>query len=323
MAGLALNPLVNKRRQPPPGSIMEMAPGSAAGSGGGLSVPRPGGLGFGGFAPPPGYGGQYGPQLPTNPTAAQSSIYGGGRQETDQMGRVITQTGTPGNSNVLHFNPATGMMEPMQSSGATTIEDPDALRRRRDLQDYDERLQMEHRYDKEPQQQVEETMDLRKLLDVLDDNNGGSMPRETPITAPGLVKGEPEADRRAAEAAEFGRAKDRVAKIGRGAIKSMTESSAGQGREGIDARNVRDIIRAGQGDLASVATEQALASLSRRNAVADRNYAGDISQRGQDIGVSSTNLGAGVTQRGQDLDARRSLLSLIPGLVGNRRLVIR
>lgn len=305
-------PAPRKGKSVPAGGFMMTAAGAAAPRGG-MAYP-----------PPPAWGGRYGsplassPSVPQNPTTM--STYGGSTQQTDQMGRVITTT--PG-SQRPGIDPATGMWTGTGGGqmGSTVIEDPDLIRRSRDLADTQARVSM-----RPPAAADDGEEDLRKYFSYIK-TQFQPPPREAPMDTPARVTGEPEADRRAAEAAEFGRAKDRVAKIARGAGKSLEADMIGRGLvgSGIEARNMRDIVRGGQGDLANVATEQALASLQRRNQVADRNYAGDVSQRSQDIGIGATNLGAGVSQRSQDISAQQNLLSMVPSLaaLSRRRVVLR
>jgi hypothetical protein len=99
------------------------------------------------------------------------------------------------------------------------------------------------------------------------------------ITAPNR------ADGRAAEAAEFSRAKDRVGLATQGLLKSVGSiaDARGIGGSSIEGDLIGSALSGGQGQIADLLRQQAITSLDRDYDVEDRDYAGDITQRGQDV----------------------------------------
>lgn len=131
-----------------------------------------------------------------------------------------------------------------------------------------------------------------------------------PIEAPAHVTGPTQADRRAAEAAAFARAKDRIGQTGAGAMTALTRSLGRRGLSGsgIEGAQIGSLVSGLRGQLGDTIREQTLQGLARDQAVEDRNYAGDISQR-------TTDMGFGTTQRGQDIQAMGQRASSIPALM--------
>jgi hypothetical protein len=117
-------------------------------------------------------------------------------------------------------------------------------------------------------------------------------------------------DPTAANSAAFSRAKDRIGKLGRGAVDSLTRAMGNRGIAGssIEGRGLTDIVESSQGELADVVRDQAVEGFRRESDVADRNYAGDLSQRSADMGYATTT-------RGQDIDAATSRFSQLQGLI--------
>jgi hypothetical protein len=135
----------------------------------------------------------------------------------------------------------------------------------------------------------------------------GPPPREE---APARITGPSQADRRAAESAAFARAKDRIGQTGAGAMTALTRamSRRGLGGSGIEGGQIGNLVSGLRGQLGDVVRSQTLEGLARDQAVEDRNYAGDISQRGADMGFATG-------QRGQDIQAAGQRASSIPALM--------
>lgn len=142
-------------------------------------------------------------------------------------------------------------------------------------------------------------------------------PRETPSTM---------ADRAPAEAAAFGRAKDRTAKVGGSAIDSLKDkmSSMGMGGSTNEANGVRDITQTMQGELGEVIRQQTEDSLDRTDQVDDRNLATGVQQRGQDINQNATQRGGNIQERGQDFQGamnnpqQQMIMQLLSSFYGGR-----
>lgn len=102
----------------------------------------------------------------------------------------------------------------------------------------------------------------------------------------------------AAEAATFGRAKDRIGQLGRGSMTALSEEldARGMGGAGYEAAERGRLLSDTQGQLGDVIRDQAIESLKRRREVNDRNVGAEINLRGQDQGYASTS-------RGQDIQA--------------------
>lgn len=106
-------------------------------------------------------------------------------------------------------------------------------------------------------------------------------------------------DRTAANAAEFGAAKDKVGQETSGALTGLRSALAGRGLlgSGAESRGTTGIIQKGQQELGDTTRQQAVtdADLTQQNAVANLNAG--VAQRGQDI-----------TQRGQDIQREDNIM---------------
>lgn len=113
----------------------------------------------------------------------------------------------------------------------------------------------------------------------------GGLAGPPPLPQPARVAPPNPADRSAAEAAVYGRAKDKVGLETRASMNAL-------GSE-MGARNLSDssftgaaasgILQRGQMELGDTNRSQAIDALKRAGEVEDRNYAGDVGQRGQDV----------------------------------------
>ncbi len=89
----------------------------------------------------------------------------------------------------------------------------------------------------------------------------------------------------AAAALAFGRAKDQAGLATRGLMKSVRHNMASRGisGSGIEGGASMDVLAGGADRVAQAGLAEALHKVQRGNDVSDRNYAGNINQRGQDI----------------------------------------
>lgn len=104
-------------------------------------------------------------------------------------------------------------------------------------------------------------------------------------------------DTTAANAAIFARAKDQVGQTAQGALTGLRSALAGRGLlgSGAESRGTQNVVTAGLGELGDVSREQAIKGADVAQRTAETNYAGGLTQRGQDI-----------TMRGQDLAAQEA-----------------
>jgi hypothetical protein len=111
----------------------------------------------------------------------------------------------------------------------------------------------------------------------------------------------PKADRTAAEAAAYGRAKDQIGLNAAAGLKAMQGLMASRGisGSGIEAALSQGIVGDALGGLGEVSRDQAIQGLQRDYAVEDRNLAADVTQRGQDVSA--------LTARNRDIMALMEL----------------
>lgn len=291
----------------------------------GLPGLRPGGIGgFGsnlGGTPAPAA-----PKIPQNPTTMNT--YGGSTQQTDQMGRVITTT--PGSYDM--FGKQTGM-------GSTTIEDPDQIRRARDLADFRERQLDPYGNYIGPKAtggggggggtgggggDGGGGLDINDIKGLINEFRTPVPAREPNPSAPPRIEAPTPAALPSAKSMGFARAKDTAGRLGNQALAALRSQMVergieGSGLEGALTSNVLGDVARGTAD---AAFEQERAAEDQAWEAAKLGYQGNIGQRGQDLGLDTDILGAGVSQRGQDIGANSQILNLMPSilsLVGRRR----
>lgn len=107
---------------------------------------------------------------------------------------------------------------------------------------------------------------------------------------------DPNAD--AARAAAYARAKDQTGQSMNAAFETLRNQYAGTGNAGGFQQGAGRMLSKGVDKMGDVTREQLIQDLNRSAQVSDRNYQGDI------------------TQRGQDMSAQNSLQSLLPQLLG-------
>lgn len=115
-------------------------------------------------------------------------------------------------------------------------------------------------------------------------------------------------DTSAANAAAFGRAKDRAGQTTRASLTALRDEMAGRGLRGsgIEAGEVGKTVARGAAGVNEFTREQAIQDAGNAADLAKQEYQGRIVQRGQDIGVAQAN----ASRQQQQLDG---LLSLIGG----------
>lgn len=93
------------------------------------------------------------------------------------------------------------------------------------------------------------------------------------------------AEEEAARNAIFAREKDKIGQIGRGSLDALRGLMSERGMLGGGAEQVgiNQILSGQQGQLGDVVREQSIQDLSRAGQISDRNYAGNLTKRGQDI----------------------------------------
>lgn len=106
---------------------------------------------------------------------------------------------------------------------------------------------------------------------------------------PAAVQPRNPVDRTGAETAAFARAKDRAALSARSAVDSLHGLMASRGLSGssIEGRETRGVVSDAIRQTDEVARDQAMESAQRAGAVDDQNYAGAITQRGQDLAAGN------------------------------------
>ena len=107
-------------------------------------------------------------------------------------------------------------------------------------------------------------------------NSGGG-------TVPPREGGGFDADESAARMAALGRAKDTIGAASRGAVDSLRDAYGGSGNSGAQRQGMENIMAGGLGEMSDFALEQMLQDFARSGQISDRNYQGNITQRGQDI----------------------------------------
>lgn len=143
---------------------------------------------------------------------------------------------------------------------------------------------------------------------------GGGMPS---------IAGIQHVDTSAAQAAEFGHAKDQVGLESSGALTGLRSALGGRGMlgSGAESRGTMGVVEKGQGELGDVSRSQAVDRATGDRAEAAANYQGDITQRGQTLAdqqarnsLASNERNVGyqgqITQRGQDVGAQTASAAL-------------
>lgn len=95
-------------------------------------------------------------------------------------------------------------------------------------------------------------------------------------------------DQSAASAASFATAKDRVGKTSRASLDALRGELGASGMlgGGAEGQLTRDVIQSGAGELGQVSRDQAVKETDVASDFAKTNFAGGITQRGQDVSAS-------------------------------------
>ncbi len=96
----------------------------------------------------------------------------------------------------------------------------------------------------------------------------------------------------AAKDAAFARQKEAIGQTMRASLTALRENLAGRGAlgGGPESGGMASLLGEGQGALSDVVSNQAAFDVAGHNATANRNYAGDIQKRGQDMGMTASML---------------------------------
>jgi hypothetical protein len=157
------------------------------------------------------------------------------------------------------------------------------------------------------------------LEELLRDSGKVSPPIVVP-NAPQPVLGPDRASRLAANEAAYGAAKAKVGVQGRASLNALHSQMGERGiaGSGIEGALTGGIIAAGQHDLADTVLGQTGADLNREQAVEDRNYAGGISQRGQDFEGRAQDIGAQEANAAGRRQSIEQLFRMRSGRAGGR-----
>lgn len=165
-------------------------------------------------------------------------------------------------------------------------------------------------------------IDTNGIPSLLDQFKPDAVPREPGLVAPPREHGAGPEDRTAAESAAFSRAAERIAAVGRGNLAGLRNQMTRRGisGSGIEGKGITDVQNSTAGQLGEVIRDQAIEGLHRTEAIDDRDFAAGIAQRGQDIGVGSTNFGGNITQRGQDVAQSDWKMNALPSILALLRM---
>lgn len=108
-------------------------------------------------------------------------------------------------------------------------------------------------------------------------------------TTPGMVShGDVTGDEAGARNAAFARAKEQAGQTALASLKALQEVMAGSGRMGssMEAQGIADIVGEGMGDVNEFTRDKLIADLAREGEIADMNFQGQITQRGQNMSMT-------------------------------------
>ncbi len=97
-------------------------------------------------------------------------------------------------------------------------------------------------------------------------------------------------DPTAANTATFNAAKDQTGAINRGSMTALREGGAERGilGSGLEGGGMASLLNEGTKRLADVNRQQTISGVDTQNQMANRNYAGALTKRGQDLGAASS-----------------------------------
>lgn len=127
---------------------------------------------------------------------------------------------------------------------------------------------------------------------------------------PPQVTGSGPADDTAARANIFARTKDNAAQTASASLNGLTEALGSRGLQGggYEAGSVGSTLAREANTIGEVDRQQAESDLGRADSVADRNYQGQVAQRGQDISAISAQNSAVLADKQVQLQQRQASL---------------
>lgn len=140
------------------------------------------------------------------------------------------------------------------------------------------------------------------IQSLLDKMNVPTLPREPAPQDEPRVSG-PSAAPYQGQTLAFSRAKDASSRIHGKALQALKDqmTSRGISGSGIEADATADMLTEAANYQSGADLAQAIASDERGWEGTKLGYQGDLSQRGQDLGLNTSTTGFGVSQRGQDI----------------------
>lgn len=152
-------------------------------------------------------------------------------------------------------------------------------------------LPQQHQYDQEDMKlkaQLAAQAEARRLASIQ-----GLMGASGGASAGAAPGGNIAHDEEGARAAAFGRAKEQAGNTANAALKALEGVMSARGLKGssIEGSATADIIGGGSDDVNDYTREQLMQDLNRAAQIGDRNYAGAITMRGQDLSKMQSLLG--------------------------------
>ena len=193
--------------------------------------------------------------------------------------------GNPGGGTVTPVTPAA---DPRHDK---YIADRDARLKARADQQYQDKLRAENN--------AREDAKRKEILDRIDREMAGGNKTATPgAGAPAGAAPALGATEQDARAAAFSRAKDQAGRIARSSLTQIAEQVASRGMSGASVQALQEAgaIGSAENTLQDLGRDQMISDVNRAGNVADRDYAGQLAMRGQ------------------DMQNRQSYLSLLRGL---------
>lgn len=125
-------------------------------------------------------------------------------------------------------------------------------------------------------------------------------------------------DQTESNAASFATAKDTVGKTGRASLDALRGELGATGNlgSGAEVQGVKDIIQSGAGELGQVSRDQAVKNTDLKTDIAKTNYAGGITQRGQDVSAQEAQARLAQEERIAAANHQLQLLTLALGGLG-------
>jgi len=119
---------------------------------------------------------------------------------------------------------------------------------------------------------------------------GGDGQASVPAGPQKPVGGAPAVDPQAAKEASFARAKDAIGQQARASMTALRENLASRGAlgGGVEQGGMASLLGGGVSDLQDVVTGQAAFDVAGTNDLANRNYEGMLTKRGQDLNLSQS-----------------------------------